>query len=226
MGWRLHDYRAGGIATLVALLLAGAAAPVSAADLLARGLEGWVVEGAGTAQVKGEKVPVWTIADGVLHCRGGGYGFLRNETPVGDFRLDLEYRFPKKGNSGIGIRTPPFTGVGGTRPSAAAWEVQLLTDAGKAPVRDSCCALYGQVAPREITSRPAGEWNAVAIECRGPRIVVRHNDTVVIDFDQTSRPDTAGKPLQGFVSLQNHGSEVEFRGIRLTALDTGGDAGE
>lgn len=203
-------------------MLCAATAPVSAADLLARGLEGWVVEGAGTRQEKGEKVPIWTFADGVLHCRGGGYGFLRNDTEVDDFRLDLEYRFPKKGNSGIGIRTPPFTGVGGTRPSAAAWEVQLLTDSGKPPVRDSCCALYGQVAPREVTSRPAGEWNTVAIECRGPRIVVRHNDTVVIDFDQTSRPDTAGKPRRGFVSLQNHGSEVEFRGVRLEAIEPAG----
>lgn len=221
MGCGHHLRRAAGTATLAVILLVGAP-PASAADLLARGLEGWVVEGAGAKQENGQKLPVWTFSDGVLHCRGGGYGFLRNETEVDDFRLELEYRFPRKGNSGIGIRTPPFTGVGDTRPSAAAWEVQLLTDAEKAPVRDSCCALYGQVAPREVTSRPAGEWNTVVIECRGPRIVVRHNGTVVIDHDQTSRPDTAGKPLRGFISLQNHGSEVEFRGVRLEAV-AGGD---
>jgi len=192
-----------------------------AADLVAHGLAGWIVDGTGgvgdAAQGPGLP-PVWTAADGVIRCSGRGFGFLRHETQADDFRLELEYRFPKNGNSGIGIRTPPFTGDVATRPSQAAYEVQLLSDAGKAPDRGSCCAVYGHEPPRENRSRPVGEWNAVAVECRGPRILVWHNGGQVIDFDQSSRPDTAGKPLRGHVCLQNHGSAVEFRGIRLTEL--------
>lgn len=200
---------------------AGADEPPAATDLLARGLAGWIVDGTdGTRDVADAagRMPVWSIADGVVRCSGRGFGFLRHETPVADFRLELEYRFPKNGNSGIGIRTPPFTGVAATRPSRAAYEIQLLSDAGQPPDRGSCCAVYGQEAPRENTSRPVGAWNTVAIECRGPRIRVWHNGAAVIDFDQSSRPDTAGKPLRGHVCLQNHGSQVEFRGIRLTEL--------
>lgn len=185
-------------------------------DLLARGLDGWAVEGTADVEERGQWIPVWTIADGVVTCSGRGFGYLRYEQAVSDFRLELEYRFPKNGNSGIGIRTVPFTGPLETRPSQAAYEIQLLSDAGKAPDRGSCCSLYGHEAPKENTSRPVGEWNAIIVECRGPRIRINQNRVDVLDFDQSSRKETAKKPLAGSVCLQNHGSVVEFRDVRLT----------
>lgn len=211
--------RACRIAVAAALaILVGGIATASAADLLEQGLTGWVVEGAEHFDERGTKVPVWTIADGVVRCAGRGFGFLRHEEPVDDFRLTLEYRFPKKGNSGIGVRTIPFTGVLETRPSRAAYEIQLLSDQGKPPERSSCCSLYGIEPPRENTSRAVGEWNTVVIECRGPRIRVEHNGVEVVDFDQSTRAETAKKPLAGSICLQNHGSQVEFRGIRVERL--------
>lgn len=189
-------------------------------DLLARGLDAWEVEGTVDAEQRGVRVPVWTLTDGVLRCSGRGFGYLRQREQVSDFRLELEYRFPKNGNSGIGIRTVPFTGPLETRPSQAAYEVQLLSDAGTVPNRGSCCSLYGHEQPKKNTSRPVGEWNEVVIECTGPRIRIDHNGVQVIEFDQSSREDTAKKPLAGSVSLQNHGSQVEFRTIRLTELSS------
>ena len=203
-------------AVVVAACRLPAAEPI---DLLARGLDAWAVEGTAAAEERGDSRPVWTLSDGVVRCSGRGFGYLRYREGVSDFRLELEYRFPKKtGNSGIGIRTVPFTGPLETRPSKAAYEVQLLADAGTAPVRGSCGSLYGHEPPRENTSRPVGEWNTMVIECVGPRIRIVHNGVEVIDFDQSSRKDTARKPLIGSVSLQNHGSQVEFRNIRLTNL--------
>jgi hypothetical protein len=187
-------------------------------DLLAGGLDAWEVEGSVNSERRGERVPVWTLTDDVVRCSGGGFGYLRHRKQVSDFRLELEYRFPKNGNSGIGIRTVPFTGPLETRPSKAAYEVQLLSDAGAVPSRGSCCSLYGHEQPKQNTSRPVGEWNEVVIECTGPRIRIDHNGVQVIDFDQSSRKDTAKKPLTGSVSLQNHGSQAEFRNIRLTEL--------
>lgn len=205
---------------LTAVVVIGSAACIAAradtADLLEHGLDGWVVEGTQDAADRGGHAPVWTFADGVVRCSGGGFGFLRREATVSDFRLELEYRFPRNGNSGIGIRTGPFTGPLETRPSQVAYEIQLLSDAETPPHRGSCCSLYGHEAPRKNVSRPVGEWNTVVVDCRGPRIRVVHNDVEVIDFDQSTRPETAKKPLSGSICLQNHGSVVEFRGIRLT----------
>lgn len=207
------------VATAVGLdVAAGGPAPATAGDLIGRGLEGWVVEGTRDFEERGQRATVWTVADGVVRCSGRGFGYLRYEESFSDFRLELEYRFPKNGNSGIGIRTVPFTGPLETRPSQAAYEIQLLSDAGKPPDRGSCCAIYGHEPPKENTSRPVGEWNTLVVECRGPRIQIAHNDVGVIDFDQSERKDTAQKPLSGSISLQNHGSVVEFRAIHLTDL--------
>ncbi|MCX7412724.1 MAG: DUF1080 domain-containing protein [Planctomycetia bacterium] len=210
------------VAAVLVVLAASLAAIANAADLLERGLDEWVVEGASDFEDRGQKVPVWTIADGVVRCSGRGFGYLRHDDTVSDFRLELEYRFPKHGNSGIGIRTVPFTGPLETRPSQAAYEIQLLSDAGSPPNRGSCCSLYGHEAPKENRSRSVGEWNTIIVECRGPRILIAHNGADVIDFDQSTRKDTATKPLSGSICLQNHGSVVEFRNLRLTGLSLPG----
>jgi len=214
------------VTDVIGLLVVFAACRLPAAepmDLLAPGLDAWEVEGTKDAEERGERVPVWTLTDGVVRCSGRGFGYLRHRDRVSDFRLELEYRFPKNGNSGIGIRTVPFTGPLETRPSKAAYEIQLLSDAGAVPSRRSCCSLYGHEQPIRNTSRPVGEWNEVVIECAGPRIRINHNGVEVVDFDQSSRKATAQKPLTGSVSLQNHGSAVEFRTIRLTDLSAAGE---
>jgi hypothetical protein len=222
-GWR-PGTDCGVVMTLVCLAgLAFASAALRAAepaviDALAQGIDGWTIDGAGQAPTEPGAMPVWTFADGVVRCTGKGFGFLRFDRPLEDFRLELEYRFPKKGNSGIGIRTIPFNGKLETRPSFAAYEVQLLSDAGSPPNKGCCGSLYRYVAPSANPSRPVGEWNSMRIECQGPRIRITHNGTEIIDFDQTTLADTAKKPLRGNVCLQNHGSAVEFRNIRITEI--------
>ncbi|MEI8229450.1 MAG: DUF1080 domain-containing protein [Planctomycetota bacterium] len=211
------------LSAMVLVALGASLGPTAnAGDLLARGLEGWIVEGTQDSEDRGQKVPVWTFENGVVTCNGRGFGYLRYDEQVSDCRFEAEYRFPKNGNSGIGIRTVPFTGPLESRPSQAAYEIQLLSDAGKQPDRGSCCSLYGHEAPEENRSRPVGEWNTIVVECQGPKIRITHNGVAVIDFDQSTRKDTATKPLSGSVCLQNHGSVVEFRNVRLTDLSQPG----
>src|SRR4029077_9057077 len=74
-------------------------------------LDGWVAEGAKDLKdASGATVPVWSVRDGLLHCEGKGFGFLRySKQEYGDFRLHVKYRMNNKGcNSGIGIRTRDF----------------------------------------------------------------------------------------------------------------------
>ncbi|MEQ1862725.1 MAG: family 16 glycoside hydrolase, partial [Chthoniobacteraceae bacterium] len=51
------------------------------------------------------KTKVWGAEKGVLYCEGGGGGYLMTEKEFGDYELRLEYKMPKGGNSGVGIRT-------------------------------------------------------------------------------------------------------------------------
>src|SRR5262245_3492029 len=96
-------------------------------------LDGWVVEGSTTYKDGDKTLPVWVARDGMVSCMvpRGGFGFLRYaRQEFTDFHLHLEYRFapptggakPRRGNSGVGIRTVPFDPKRNpaTRPSFAA----------------------------------------------------------------------------------------------------------
>jgi hypothetical protein len=192
-----------------------------------KNLDGWVVEGAGTFKRDGKTQNVWVARDGLLSCvvSQGSYGFLRYaKKPVADFRLSLDYRFHpvkgRQGNSGVGIRTVPFDPKksGQTRPSAVAYEVQLLDDAGAKPSKHGTASLYKHVAPSEQAARPGPQWNTLVVECVGPRIKITLNGKKVVDVDQSAVKTMRNKPLKGYINLQNHGAPVDFRNIRLTEI--------
>jgi hypothetical protein len=184
-----------------------------------KNLDGWVIE-VDDAAKKNEK-PSFRVEDSMIVCEGKGFGFLRYEKQeFGDFELHVEYRQAKEGNSGIGIRTGPFDPKKSTatRPSFFAYEVQLLDDAGKPADKHSTASLYRYVAPTENASKPAGEWNAIDINCVGPKIKITLNGKQVIDVDQSTIEEIKKKPLKGSICLQLHGTKAEFREVKIRDL--------
>lgn len=196
-----------------------------------KSLDGWVVEGA--AKTKTGRV-MWSASDGRIACLGEGFGFLRyDRREFGDFTLRVEYRFiPAPGakspaNSGLGIRTGRFDPARSreTRPSYAAFEVQLLDDAGSAPSAHGTGSLYRYKSPAANPARPGPEWNTIEVACAGPRITVRLNGQTILEADQTqladvkTRPAAApapkDKPRKGYVALQSHSGRVEFRKVQI-----------
>jgi hypothetical protein len=189
-------------------------------------IDGWVAEGAKEFKGKdGKTGPVWTVRDGMLHCQGQGFGFLRyTKQEYGDFAFHVEYRMLNpKCNSGIGIRTRAFDPKQSkaTRPSIYSYEIQIFDDGAKPPDTHSTGSLYRYVAPRVSSAKPVGEWNVADIVCVGPRIRVTINDQKLIDVDQTSIAEIKDKPLKGFVCLQNHGGVLDFRNIRIREIKPG-----
>jgi hypothetical protein len=178
-------------------------------------LKGWVVEGTDKAK---DGAPIWKVSDHTIVCRGSGFGFLRYDRLISDFSLSLEFRLEKGANSGVGIRHGAYTGERQSRPSFAGFEIQLVDDAGQPPTDRSSGSLYRYIAPRNTAIKPAGEWNHMIVECRGPHIKVTLNGELVQDLDQTTVQEIAGKPLKGYISLQNHGSGASFRDVRLKQL--------
>ncbi len=219
--------------SLTALLLL---VPLAAADparplFNGKDLDGWVVEGSATYKDGDKTLPVWVARDGMVSCMvpQGGFGFLRYaKQEFTDFHLHLEYRFdpppggakPRRGNSGVGIRTVPFDPKRNraTRPSFAAYEVQLQDDADQKPSKHTTASLYRYVAPKEQAAKPAPGWNALDVECVGPRIRITLNGKEVIDVDQTTVAAIKDKPLKGYLCLQNHGSRVDFKNVRVREI--------
>jgi hypothetical protein len=179
-------------------------------------LDGWVAEGAKEYKAGDKVIPVWTVKDGLLHCDGKGFGFLRyGKQEFADFHFHLEYRMQAKCNSGVGIRTPVYDPKRSTetRPSMASYEIQLIDDFGKKPDKHSNGSLYRYVAPLSNPSKAPGEWNVLDIECTGTKILIRLNKEKIIDFDQSSDEKLKKNPLKGYVCVQNHGGKIDFRNL-------------
>jgi hypothetical protein len=211
---------------LLALALMGYPPDGAALSLFdGKTLDGWVAEGASEYQKDGKAVPVWTARDGLLSCKGKGFGFLRyKEREFGDFTLRFEFRMAPGCNSGLGIRTGAFDPEQSraTRPSFYSYEIQLMDDSGKPPTTHSTGSLYRYVAPKENPIRPAGEWNAMEVACEGPRIRVRLNGKLIQDVDQSTIEPLKSKPLKGCICLQNHGGTIDFRAIEVEEIKPAG----
>jgi hypothetical protein len=192
-------------------------------------LAGWVVDGPKetTDKATGKTAPIWTVKDGLIHCSGKAFGFLRYDKTFSDFAYHVEYKMepgpagkPSGVNSGIGVRTTVFDVKNSrdSRPSFYGYEIQLLDDGDKPPSKGSTGSLYRYVAPTAINVKPAGEWNTADVECVGPRIKVSFNGKVVVDVDQTTVPAIKDKPLFGYVCVQSHGGGIVFRNLRIREI--------
>jgi Domain of Unknown Function (DUF1080) len=188
-------------------------------------LTGWVIDGPTEYKDKADgnkPKPLWTVQDGMIRTTGVAFGFLRYDKEFADFILHVEYRLVKeKGvNSGIGIRTQKYDAKVGapSRPSFYSYEVQLLDDADKKPDKGSTGSLYRYVAPTKAAHKPAPEWNAVEIECVGPKTRINFNGTDTLIFDQSTDEKLKSKPPSGYVCLQSHSKQAEFRNVRIKAL--------
>jgi len=209
------------IAVLIGTLFSPCAtnADDSFADIFnGRDLSGWVASGATTYKDGDEEKPVWTVEDGLIVCAGKGYGFLTFDKELTDFIVHVEYRMCPGCNSGLGIRSKKYDGKRGTRPSTSGYEMQIVDDARRKPSNHSSGSLYRYVAPTVNAHKPAGEWNVVEVECRGPNIKITMNGQVIHDIDQSRIDKIKNKPLSGYFCVQNHGRKIEYRNLRLKEL--------
>lgn len=164
----------------------------------------------------------WKVEDGLLYCSGGGGGWLSTDKQYANFEIELEFRVPSGGNSGVFLRAPRQG-----NPAFAGMEVQVLDDAAKEYEKlqpfQYCGSLYGVAAPKIRVSKPAGEWQKMHITCAGRNVKVVLNGTPTVDADLDRHPEKEAehpgiKRDKGYVGLQNHGTRLDYRNIRLREL--------
>lgn len=164
----------------------------------------------------------WQVEDAMLSTTGQGGGWLSTTEEYANFELELEFRVPPGGNSGVFLRAPHEG-----NPAFAGMEIQVLDDYAeeyaKLQPAQYCGSLYGVAAAEPRVSLKAGEWQKLAILCDGDKVRVELNGTVVVDTDLDDHQDKIQehpgvKRTTGYVGLQNHGSRLDYRKLRIRVL--------
>lgn len=180
----------------------------------------------------GASVPASFVArDGLLVSLGEPQGHLITDQFHKNYRLELEWRWPgEPGNCGVLVHGSTPRRLYKMFPQSI--EVQLHRDnagdfwcIGEDITVDNMKARRGNPAEwgvdegkkrrvRNLTDgseKPVGQWNSMAIECRGDTIKVWVNgDLVNYGTDCTAS--------EGQIAIQAEGAEAEFRGLTLTSL--------
>jgi len=84
-------------------------------------------------------------------------------------------------------------------------------------------SIYDVQAPSKKVTKKAGEWQKMIIVCDGPKVKITLNGTTIIDTDLNNYPDKLAKhpglkQAKGYIGLQDHGSRLDFRNIKITEL--------
>jgi hypothetical protein len=178
--------------------------------------------------------PQWKVIDGaiVLTARGGGDLVTRDQ--YDSFELVLEYAISKGGNSGVMFHVRE----GDREPGMNGPEIQIL-DNVDAHESQKAGWLYGLYQPAEDpktgkpvdATKPAGQWNQLHLTVDGPKVRVELNGVKYEEFElwgddwnqRVARSKFAqwpefGKAKKGFIDVQDHGSVVGFRNIKIRPI--------
>jgi hypothetical protein len=159
-------------------------------------LKGWHAEG---------KKNQWVVENGILKSPESGSNLISDQK-FEDFKLHVEFRYPKGSNSGIYLR--------------GRYEVQIADSKGQDPAFDQLGAVYGFIVPSEMIAKDAGEWQTYDITLVGRMITLVANGKTVITNQEI--PGITGGAIDshegeaGPLLIQGDHGPVEYRNIIIT----------
>jgi len=177
----------------------------------------------------------WVIEDGVFTTttKGGAESQdIITDKVYRNFVLSVDFKLMKGTNSGIIFQVmedPRYKYPYETGP-----EFQIIDqDNWPDPLKDwqICGANYAMYPPKSLPSKPVGEWNSLMLIVKGNHVTQIINGVVVVEYDKNSEDWTKlrnsgkwsgfpdyGKFDEGHISLQNHGTQVWYRNIKIKEL--------
>ena len=172
----------------------------------------------------------WEVVDGTLKTVPGHGVDLISEEVYKNFELELEWKVPKGGNSGIFY----FATEEGNYIWQSAPEIQVLvyekhTD-GKNTLT-SAGALYALIAPSTNVVKPVGEFNQVRIKVKNNHVEHWLNGTKIVEYvygsdmmwDLVAKSKFNKMPLfakasEGHIGLQGDHGLIWYKNIRIRRL--------
>lgn len=178
----------------------------------------------------------WEVANGELHARGSVTDKTDKRSDIittdqyDNFELSIDWKISKEGNSGIMYHvTEQYDAAYKSGP-----EYQLIDDEGFPEHLEEWQKTAADYAMHTTSSRPTkpvGEYNHTVIKVNGSHVEHWLNGVKVVEFEAWTPEwyalkakgkwkDAPGYGLakKGFIALQDHGSEVWFKNIKIKQL--------
>ena len=183
-----------------------------------------------------EGIPTeWSVEDGALTMKfvdGAESQDIITNKVYGSYALSLEYKMAPGANSGIIFQVNEDAKY--NYPYETGPEFQILDNAAWGDkvkdVQRNACNYEMYIAEGDF-DKPIGEWNQALLIVDGNKVTQYLNGVKVVEYekysaDWTARRDSGkwadypdyGKYDDGNIALQNHGTQVWFRSVKLKEL--------
>ena len=172
----------------------------------------------------------WEVVDGTLKTVPGHGVDLIREEGYKNFELELEWKVPKGGNSGIFY----FATEEGNYIWQSAPEMQVVDDEKHTDGKNtltSAGALYALIAPSTNVVKPVGEFNQVRIKVKNNHVEHWLNGTKIVEYvygsdmmwDLVAKSKFNKMPLfakasEGHIGLQGDHGLIWYKNIRIRRL--------
>ena len=173
----------------------------------------------------------WDIEDGWLHGLGKGGGDIISDAEFEQFDLQWEWKQAHAGNSGLKYF------VLESRSAPLGHEYQMIDDANASDASHAkrvTASFYDVFAPTTTPqTKPAGEVNKSRIVVRGNHVEHWLNGVKVLEYScgsEATKEAVAqskfknvsgfGNRVKGHILLQEHGSPVWFRNMKIRDLSS------
>ena len=161
-----------------------------------KNLDGWQALG---------KDNQWVVENGILRSPRPGSN-IRTIQTFDDFKLHIEFRYPKESNSGVYLR--------------GRYEVQVEDSKGMEATNIHLGGLYGFIDPLEMVAKEPGVWQSFDITLVGRIVTVVANGKTIIQNQII--PGITGGALDsheaepGPIMMQGDHGVIEYRNIVIT----------
>lgn len=190
----------------------GAEAPTGRIELFnGKDLSGWTFHFRTNADPSG----TFTVRNGILHCNGQPYGYMRTEKSYRDYKLTVEWRFvkvePEADNTGILLHMQMPDKVW---PKSIECQGQYLHHGDLLSIGGTSWKVNGELKNNrslkqgESAEKPPGEWNTYEIVCAGDTMKAFVNGKLLNSATECS-------VTSGPIGIQTEGSEWELRKMFL-----------
>ena len=147
----------------------------------------------------------WVVESDILRSPHSGANLITDNTFT-DFKLHIEFRYPKGSNSGVYLR--------------GRYEVQIEDTGGQEPIKNELGSIYGFISPTELVAKGADQWQSYDVTLVGRMVTIVANGVTIICNQEI--PGITGGALNsneaepGPLLIQGDHGPIDFRNVVLT----------